>query len=288
MKTYVSEYVTKNGENNPNVLRNRLKEAVQTVILQSLSRQRFFEQAAFYGGTALKLFHGLERFSEDLDFALLHTNHSFSIEPYIHGIEISLMEQGLEMSVHKVDKTGRSTTIESAFVKGETLVNQLQITALVPPVAGIPGNALVKVKFKVDYVPPAGATFENLYLYEPLPSVIKLYDLSSMLAGKIHAVLCRNWRNRVKGRDYYDYFWFLKKGIPVNLTLVENKLKESGVINMTDRLTIENLKELLIRKIESTNFKSAKEDVFPFISDRQILETWTTDLFIDITRKRLG
>jgi hypothetical protein len=92
----------------------------------------------------------------------------------------------------------------------------------------------------------------------------------------------------VKGRDYYDYFWFLKNEIPVNLTLVENKLKESGVINMTDRLTIENLKELLIRKIESTNFKSAKDDVLPFISDRQILETWTTDLFIDITRKRLG
>ena len=92
----------------------------------------------------------------------------------------------------------------------------------------------------------------------------------------------------MKGRDYYDYFWFLKNEIPVNLTLVENKLKESGVINMTDRLTIENLKELLIRKIESTNFKSAKEDVLPFISDRQILETWTTDLFIDITRKRLG
>ncbi|MEA5033208.1 MAG: nucleotidyl transferase AbiEii/AbiGii toxin family protein [Sphaerochaeta sp.] len=288
MKTYVSEYVTKNGENNPNVLRNRLKEAVQTVILQSLSRQRFFEQAAFYGGTALKLFHGLERFSEDLDFALLHPNHSFSIEPYIHGIKISLMEQGLEMSVHKVDKTGRSTTIESALVKGETLVNLLQITALVPPVAGIPRNELVKVKFEVDYVPPTGATYENLYLYEPLPSVIKLYDLSSMLAGKIHAVLCRNWSNRVKGRDYYDYFWFLKNGIPVNLTLVENKLKESGVINMTDRLTIENLKELLIRKIEGTNFKSAREDVLPFISDRQILETWNTDLFIDITRRRLG
>ena len=288
MKTYVSEYVTKNGENSPNVLRNRLKEAVQTVILQSLSRQRFFEQAAFYGGTALKLFYGLERFSEDLDFALLHPNQSFSIEPYIHGIEISLMEQGLEMSVQKVDKTGRSTTIESAFVKGETLVNLLQITALVPPVAGIPRNELVKVKFEVDYVPSTGATFENLYLYEPLPSVIKLYDLSSLLAGKIHAVLCRNWRNRVKGRDYYDYFWFLKNEIPVNLTLVENKLKESDVINMTDRLTIENLKELLIRKIESTNFKSAKEDVLPFISDRQILDTWTTDLFIDITRKRLG
>ena len=261
---------------------NALKEIIQEIVLSGLSRGSFFDVAAFYGGTALRIFHHLDRFSEDLDFALIEANSDFQLSTYFPYIEKELKAYGLNLEVSTKEKINESN-ITSAVVRGDTLEHILKFF---PNDENNQYNHLlkkIKIKFEVDINPPSGANYEYKYKLLPSPHQIKVYDMPSLFAGKIHAILCRNWKIRVKGRDLYDYVFFLANHTSVNLELIKNKLIASNYIDPNSLFDISVLKKLLIAKFSMIDYKEAKEDVLPFIKDFQSLNLWSQDFFCNIT-----
>jgi predicted nucleotidyltransferase component of viral defense system len=263
--------------------RNALKEIVQEIALAALDRAHFFNQAAFYGGTALRIFYGLERFSEDLDFSLLQSGMSFNFAPYLQAIHDELASFGFEMPVEQKQKAPHSA-IQSAFIKGGTLIHLLKISPVSPPVAEVSPNELIKIKLEVDIDPPAGAAFEVKYRLSPTPYSVRLYDAPSLFAGKLHALLCRKWKSRVKGRDYFDYLWYLQNKIPVNLIHFEARMRQSGAWDKARQITSKDIVELLDEKFSQVDFEQVKNDVRPFIKDTRPLGLWTRDFFQAVSR----
>lgn len=267
---------------------NALKEIVQEVALMGLSRSDFFSKASFYGGTALRIFYGLPRYSEDLDFSLDFPDETFDITNYFSYVEKELEAYDFKMSVKKKEKT-RDTAIQSAFIKGNTLQNILEITSDNVGRFGMNPNAMVKIKFEIDTNPPAGAEFKYMNAITPSNYRAKLYDVPSLFAGKIHAVLCRDYKNRVKGRDFFDYVWYLKNGYPVNLHHLQKRMEQSEKWCSDEELTLEKLVHLLEKRFESVDYSSAKEDVSPFLNRSELagLEIWDNEFFSDITNRYL-
>lgn len=284
MNNVIEQMLSKYEIRNTNDEINVLKEIIQEIVLSGLSRGGFFDKAAFYGGTALRIFYKLDRFSEDLDFALVSPNKEFDLSKYFTYIEKELGSFGLNLEISSKQKNIDSN-ITSAFVKGDTLE---LILKFFPNEENHKYNHIlknIKIKFEVDVNPPSGATYEEQYRLLPSPHQIKLYDKESLLAGKIHAILCRNWKTRTKGRDLYDYIFFLANDTKVNIKLIKNKLIESNYIDANDNFNIDTLKELLINKFNEIDYIEAKEDVLPFIKDVESLEVWNNDLFVSITNK---
>lgn len=263
---------------------NALKEIIQEIVLLGLSRSGFFDKAAFYEGTALRIFYKLDRFSEDLDFALIFPNKDFDLSKYFSYIEKELKAYGLNMEVNTKQKSTTSN-ITSAFVKGDTLKHILKFF---PNEENHNYDHIlkkIKIKFEVDINPPSGATYEDVYKLLPSPHQIKLYDKESLFASKIHAILCRNWKTRTKGRDLYDYIFFIANNTKVNLELLKNKLIVSKYIDTNSKFDINILKELLIKKFEIIDYEEAKDDVIPFIKNVESLSMWNKEFFISITEK---
>ncbi len=259
--------------------KHALKEIIQEIALLGLARADFFNIAAFYGGSALRIFYKMGRFSEDLDFSLTRKDRLFDIIIYCHAIQNELQSFGFDVEVSKKEKK-KSSGIESAFIKGNTLVHLLKINAMTPPLKGIHTDEKLHVKLEVDTTPPPGAEFEVKYHLNPIPYSVKLYSLPCLFAGKLHAVICRGWKNnRVKGRDLYDFIWFLSKSIPVHLKHLENRMKQTGHIEQDTCLTKALLKKLLQEKFQVIDFNQAKSDVLPFVSDPFSLDVWSKDFF---------
>lgn len=264
--------------------KNAIKEIVQEVVLCGLSRGGFFREAAFYGGTALRIFYGLDRFSEDLDFSLVSQNPDFDLTKYFSYIENETKSLGLNFSVSEKEKTIDSN-VKSAFLKGNTKEHILTFYEESNDTNIINKEEVIKVKFEVDVNPPSGATYETKFGLLPSPYQVRLYDMPSLFAGKIHACLCRNWRTRVKGRDFYDYVFFLSMGAKVNLVNLKAKLVQSKYIAEDYNLTIENLKTLLNERFSNMDFAQAREDVLPFVRDKSKLDLWSKEFFIEITKQ---
>ena len=261
---------------------NAIKEIIQEIVLCGLSRGEFFDNAAFYGGTALRIFYGIDRFSEDLDFALLKPNENFDLTKYFSYIEKEVQAYGLKLKVLEKEKT-KNSNILSAFLKGDTKEHILMFfsdTNLQN------NNSLkdIKIKFEVDINPPAGANYEFKYKLLPSPHQVRLYDEPSLFAGKIHAILCRNWNYRTKGRDLYDYIFYLSRKASVNLELIRQKLIASNFISKDEEFNIDILKEMLNKKFKEINYTDAKEDVIAFINDTASLELWNAEFFTEITK----
>ena len=284
MNNVIEQMLRKYTIKNTNDEINALKEIIQEIILSGLSRGDFFKEAAFYGGTALRIFYNLDRFSEDLDFALTSPNKDFDLTKYFGYIENELKAYGLNLEISS-KQNGSNPNITRAFVKGNTLEHILRFF---PNEENHEYNHLlkdIKIKFEVDINPPLGASYQEQYKLLPSPHEIKLYDKESLLAGKIHAILCRNWKTRTKGRDLYDYVFFLATDTSVNLELLKNKLIASNYIDSNTKFDINTLKELLIQKFNTIDYKEAKKDVLPFIKNVDSLNLWTSSFFISITNK---
>lgn len=280
----MQRYDCKNSED----YENALKEIVQEVALMGLSRSNFFSKASFYGGTALRIFYGLPRYSEDLDFSLDHPDTDFDLSTYLSYVEKELKAYNFSMTVRKKEKTKQSA-VQSAFIKGNTVQNILEITSNDAAIYGLNPNALVKIKFEIDTNPPEGAGFQYMNAINPANYRAKLYDMPSLFAGKIHAVLCRDYKHRVKGRDFFDYIWYLKKGTSVNLFHLQKRMEQSGKWNPLELLTEKKLKELLEDRFKAVDFDSARQDVSPFLAEieREGLLLWDAEFFIDITKRYL-
>lgn len=261
---------------------NAMKEIIQEIVICGLSRGGFFKVAAFYGGTALRIFYGLNRFSEDLDFALLKKDPNFDLSKYFSFVEKEIQAYGLNLSISEKIKT-KDSNITSAFLKGDT---KEHILIFFPNENMENTTSLknIKIKFEVDINPPPGAKYELRYKLLPSPHQVRLYDEGSLFAGKIHAILCRNWNYRTKGRDLYDYIFYLSQNINVNIKLIQEKLIDSKVLKRDDLFNIEILKEFLFQKFDMINFQDAKDDVVAFIEDKGSLDLWSKEFFREITK----
>lgn len=260
--------------------KNSIKEVMQEIVLCGLSRAGFFKYAAFYGGTALRIFYGLDRFSEDLDFSLKTVDTSFDLNHFLPILEKEVRSYGLNFTIEEKIKTNDSN-IKSAFLKGNTREHLLVFYN--EHVLAIPQNELIKVKLEVDVNPPEFATFEHKFRLLPIPYQVVLYDKSSLFAGKIHAVICRGWKNRVKGRDLYDYIFYLSSNTSFNLKHLEARLKQTNFIEHDVVITLDDVKQYLYDRFASIDFEQAKQDVLPFIKNVNMLDLWSEEFFVAVT-----
>ena len=221
-----------------------------------------------------------------MDFSLREKDISFSLQRYLETIERTLGSYNLNVDVSMKEKR-RLSPVQSAFVKGNTLTHLMQISAPKELLQKTPSNELLKIKLEIDTDPPEGASYEQKYILFPQPCELSLYDIPSLFAGKLHALLCRNWGNRIKGRDFYDYIWYLSQGYSVHIKHLEQRMRQSGHWEEDAPLTHARLKDLLIQRFETVDIEEAKSDVLPFISSEKVLDVWSRDFFITITKDRL-
>lgn len=278
IKEWIEEY---NPQNEEEIL-SALREIMQEITLAGLSRTDFFEKATFYGGTALRIFYGLDRYSEDLDFSLLKPDSNFSIEPYFKAVLDEFKSLGLTVSIKEKKKT-KQTAIDSAFLKAETIWQEIVLEDIIKE-TGVRSNKTLKIKIEVDRQPPLNFKTEEKLLLRPFSFYVKCFTKPSLFAGKMHALLFRKWKNRVKGRDWYDLEWYIKKGIPLDVNHFLARAKDTNDWQ-DDRISNEQIIELLDTKIKSVSFSSIKEDVVRFIKNDDVLNIWSPEYFKDLIEK---
>jgi predicted nucleotidyltransferase component of viral defense system len=258
--------------------RNAIKEIIQEIILYGLSLSNFFDKALFQGGTALRIMHRLPRFSEDLDFILKTPNPQFDWSQYKEGIKNISEEFGIIPEI--VDKNNVNSNVKKMFLKENSIGEMLNLSFKHQP------NQKVTIKLEIDIQPPLGSISEIKYIDFPLNYAVEAQDLSSSFAGKSHALFCRKY---VKGRDWYDFVWYVTKNVTPNLTLFENAIYQMGPwenkkINVTPTWYIEQLKN----KIQEIDWAQAKSDVERFLNIRerqQMLPLWGKEFFMDRAEK---
>ncbi len=267
--------------NSENDLINALKEVFQEIALLGLYNGGFFEKAAFYGGTALRILYNLPRFSEDLDFTLLEKNDKFDIERYFLPVVEEFEALGIKIDISKKEKKDLSSDIVSAFLKNDTSIHTLNIQSndLDSILGGIYSGKKLKIKFEVDTNPPLKFQTEAKTLLLPKTFNIISMTLPNLYAGKMHAVLCRKWQRRVKGRDWYDFEWYVKNNTKLNLEHLQERMYESGDLDKNIKLDLALFKELMYKRIENLDIKSAINEVSPFVKDKSGFEFWSKDYF---------
>jgi len=253
---------------------NVLHEVMQQIALAGLSRGGFFEKAAFYGGTCLHLLHDMPRYSEDMDFSLLEPNPGFRFEDYFPSVVEEFKLAGKDVEI-KMKHKGQPSAIESAFLKETSDVFDIGFTT----------EKRLKVKIEVDIDPPPKFTSEMKTVVSPRACWVRAYDLPGLFAGKVSAALFRKWKNRVKGRDWYDVAWYLSRHVPIDLTHLVERVKESSP--EADVSTPEKLLAAFDAKIDSIDFEGAKLDVEPYLRDKSELDIWSRDFFHQMVRKMM-
>lgn len=248
--------------------RNAIFEVNQQVILAGLYNGGFFDIAAFYGGTCLRIFHGLQRFSEDMDFSLLAPNDKFDFTKYFQPIIDEFAIVGREVEIKKKDKKNFGK-VESAFLKDNTDVYDISFQT----------DKSIKIKIEVDTQPPLNFRTEQKLLLQPHSFMTRCFTLSDLFAGKMHALVYRAWKNRVKGRDWYDFEWYVRNNISLGFShLAERALQFNNEV-ITRETFIKKLKE----RFASANMNQVKSDVLPFIKNPKELDIWSNDYFIQLS-----
>ncbi|TAE35610.1 MAG: nucleotidyl transferase AbiEii/AbiGii toxin family protein [Sphingobacteriales bacterium] len=258
-----------------------LREIMQEIALAGLQRAGFFEKAAFYGGTALRIFYGLNRYSEDLDFSLLAVDENFSLDKYLDAIVTEFKALGMQVTVKEKIKTNQNN-VESAFLKSETIWKELVLEGIIPQ-SGISQNTNIKIKLEVDTQPPLGFETEERLLLKPFSFYVKCFKIEDLFAGKMHALLFRKWKNNVKGRDWYDMEWYIKKGTVLNLNHFLIRAQDSGDWQK-QTLSETEFRELLDTKINAVDIGRVKVDIVRFIPDAKVLDIWSSGYFKDLTK----
>lgn len=259
----LSRYDLTTEQNN----RNAIFEVNQQVILAGLYSGGFFESAAFYGGTCLRIFHGLQRFSEDMDFSLLAQDDAFDFSKYFQPIVDAFALVGREVEIKKKDKKNFGK-VESAFLKDNTDVYDVMFQT----------EKSIKIKIEVDTYPPLNFKTEQKLLLQPHSFMTRCFTLPDLLAGKIHALVYRTWKNRVKGRDWYDFEWYVRHNIPLDFAHLAERCKQFN----DEDITIEQFKEKLKERLSTADIKQVKEDVLPFVRNPKELDIWSNDYFVQL------
>ena len=247
--------------------RNAIFEVNQQVILAGLYNGGFFDVAAFYGGTCLRIFHGLQRFSEDMDFSLLALDEKFDFTKYFQPIIDEFTTVGREVEIKKKDKKSFGK-VESAFLKDNTDVYDVSFQT----------DKSIKIKIEVDTQPPLKFSTEQKLLLLPHSFMTRCFTLPDLFAGKMHALVYRAWKNRVKGRDWYDFEWYVRHNIPLDFAHLAERVSQfnNEVIEQSSFLT--KLKE----RLASANINQVKNDVLPFVRNPKELDIWSNDYFLQL------
>jgi predicted nucleotidyltransferase component of viral defense system len=261
-----------------------LREILQEIALFGLWRSRFYENAAFYGGTALRILYGLDRFSEDLDFTLIDQNPDFDFGRHIDALKKEIGSFGFDADVSKKKKK-EDGQVQSAFLKVDSLKHLLVIEAPREIAGRIPKGQVIKIKMEVDTLPPPGFETENKYVLNPVPFSVRTVVLPDLFAGKMHAVLCRQWKTRVKGRDWYDLIWYCANHPELHLAHLTQRMIQSGHLNEGDVLDKNKFVALYLNAVEQLDVGQAKAEVEPFISNPEMLTVWSKELFKDIVTR---
>lgn len=277
MNPAVENMLEKYSCNNRMEYERAIKEIIQEIALVGLWRSKFFEKAAFYGGTSLRILYHLNRFSEDMDFTLLEPDPEFSLDRYNDAIARELISYGFTVEVDKKSKSW-NTPIRSAFIKANTLGEMIKIGIPSQLTQGLHPDTMLKIKLEVDTDPAPVYKTETRILEQPIAVGIRSVILRDIYAGKMHAMLFREWRGRVKGRDWYDWLWLTQKKIPFDVNRFAIHMRKAGKLE-ADGITIEKFQQLVRDKIESVDLESAKADIYPYVSDRDYIDSWSKELF---------
>ena len=248
--------------------RNAVFEVNQQVILAGLYNGGFFESAAFYGGTCLRIFHGLQRFSEDMDFSLLTQNENFDFSKYFQPIIDAFALVGREVEIKKKDKKNFGK-VESAFLKDNTDVYDVTFQT----------EKAIRIKIEVDTCPPMNFNTEQKLLLQPHSFMARCYTLPDLFAGKMHALVYRSWKNRVKGRDWYDFEWYVRHNVPLDFAHLAERCKQFN----NEDITPEQFKDKLKERLRTTDIKQVKDDVLPFVRNPKELDIWSNDYFVQLS-----
>jgi len=260
---------------------DKLREIIQQTALLGLARHQFFQHAAFYGGTALRILYGLDRYSEDLDFSLLKPDPNFDFTPFLYGMRQELRAMGFELDVD-IRERKADTGIWSAFLKGNTLSMLLSIHEKTE-IKGIHPEQKIQIKLEIDTnPPPLHLPLESKLVKNPVPFYIATYAIADLFAGKMHAALCRNWRKRIKGRDWYDVIWYIQGDIPVNLAHLRERMRQTEHLHPEEKFGESELLERIHAKIDEIDWELGKSDVANFIPDKQRLGIWSASFFHDL------
>ncbi len=259
------EYRTKEEE------LNTLHEVMQQVTLAGLYRGGFFTKAAFYGGTCLRIFHKLPRFSEDMDFSLLQKNELFNLEDYFDSVIEEFKALGREVTIERKQKK-IETPIESAFLKDSTEIYNVKFQT----------DRTVKIKIEVDKDPPLLFKTENRLLLHPFSFMTNCFTLPNLFAGKMHALIFRKWRGRVKGRDWFDFEWYVRNNIKLNFNHFKERAAQSENDASMRNLSREDFIKLLKERLASIDINLVKEDIRPFLKDRTMMDIWSTEYFLQL------
>lgn len=249
--------------------RNATFEVNQQIILAGLYNGGFFNVAAFYGGTCLRIFHGLQRFSEDMDFSLLSPSDKFDFTQYFQPIVDQFAIVGRDVEIKKKDKKNFGK-VESAFLKDNTDVYDITFQT----------EKSVKIKIEVDTQPPLKFNTEQNLLLLPQSFMTRCFTLSDLFAGKMHALVYRAWKNRVKGRDWYDFEWYVRHNIMLDFT----HLQERALQFNQERITKESFLEKLNHRLSTADINQVKTDVLPFIRNPKELNIWSNDYFLQLAK----
>lgn len=247
--------------------RNATFEVNQQIILAGLYNGGFFNEAAFYGGTCLRIFHGLQRFSEDMDFSLLAPNEKFDFTKYFQPIIDQFAIIGREVEIKKKDKKNFGK-VESAFLKDNTDVYDIMFQT----------ERAVKIKIEVDTQPPLKFNTEQKLILLPQSFMTRCFTLPDLFAGKMHALVYRAWKNRVKGRDWYDFEWYVRKGVSLDFTHLHERALQFNEEDITKESFLEKLNE----RLATADINQVKADVLPFIRNQKELEIWSNDYFLQL------
>ena len=263
---------------------NAMREILQEIALCGLWRGKFFERAAFYGGTALRILHGLDRFSEDMDFSLITPDASFNLAPYCAFMEDELSAWGFTPHIKIKEKTAESA-VNSAFLKINTKELLLTIEAGDEIAEAVHADQVLRIRIEVDTDPPPLFRDEARFLLQPIPFSVRTYDLPSLFAGKMHALLCRNWKKRVKGRDWYDFVWYVGRDIPMDLIHLEARMRQSGHLPVAATLDEAMFRKLLSEKITDLNVDMARSDVERFLVNPSAIMIWSREFFSVVAQR---
>ncbi|QDH81280.1 nucleotidyl transferase AbiEii/AbiGii toxin family protein [Echinicola soli] len=277
----IKDWLNTYNPGNEQEAKDALREIMQEIALSGLYRSGFFEKAAFYGGTALRIFYGLDRFSEDLDFSLLKEDTSFSIAKYENAIIDEFASLGMNVSIKEKNKTADSN-INSAFLKSETVWKELILEGIIPQ-NGLKQMANIKIKLEIDTKPPLGFDTEEKLLLKPFSFYVKCFSISDLFAGKMHALLFRRWGTNVKGRDWYDMEWYIRRDTKLNLSHFAVRAMDSGDWKKNQISETEFL-ELLNRRIDTVNMDYVKRDIRRFIKTPSVLDIWNKNYFKDLIK----
>ncbi|MCQ2283222.1 MAG: nucleotidyl transferase AbiEii/AbiGii toxin family protein [Bacteroidales bacterium] len=247
--------------------RNAIYEVLQQVVLSGLHRGGFFDEAAFYGGTCLRIFHGLNRFSEDMDFSLLKKNPDFTLEKYFPAIVEECKMLGREVTITRKDKH-HFGKVESAFLKDNTDVYNIAFQT----------DKAIKIKIEVDTQPPLDFVTEQRLLLQPHSFMTRCFALPDLYAGKMHALVYRQWKSRIKGRDWYDFEWYVRNGVALDFKHLQMRVAEFNGIELTQETFLEALRE----RLASADIEQVKQDVRPFLRNTADLEIWSNEYFLQL------